>query len=67
MLDHRLSKGNVRAELRRLYRPSLPTRLLFPLALWRYRAPLRDMSCDHADCSCVWCRCGGPALATKLA
>ena len=66
MLKHRLSKGNVRAELRRLYQPSLPTRLLFPLALWRYRAPLRDRSCDHVDCSCVWCRCGGPALAAGL-
>ncbi len=65
MLKHRLGKGNVRAELRRLYQPSLPTRLLFPLALWRYRAPLRDRSCDHVDCSCVWCRCGGSALAAE--
>ncbi len=56
MLGHRLSTGEVRAELRRLYQPSLPTRLLFPLALWRYRAPLRDNSCDHVGCSCVWCR-----------
>lgn len=66
MLEHRFSKGNVRAELRRLYQPSLVTRLLFPLARWRYGAPLRDMSCDHVDCSCVWCRCGGPAFAAGL-
>lgn len=66
MLEHRLSKGNVRAELRRLYQPSLPTRLVFPLALWRYRAPLQDRSCDHLGCSCVWCRCGGSALAAEF-
>ncbi len=43
--------------LRRLYQPSLLTRLVFPLARLRYRAPLRDPSCHHADCTCVWCRC----------
>lgn len=34
MLEHRLSEGNVRAALMRLYQPSLTTRLLFPLARW---------------------------------
>lgn len=63
MLEHCLSKGNARAELRRLYQPSPTTRLLFPLARWLYRAPLNDRSCDHVGCTCVWCRCGGAAPA----
>lgn len=58
MLNHRLTKGDVRAELRRLYEPSLLRRLAFPMALRRFRARLRDRSCDHVDCTCVWCRCG---------
>jgi flavin-dependent dehydrogenase len=62
MLKHRLSRGDVRVQLQRLYRPSSLTRLLFPLARWRYRASSSDRSCDHVDCSCVWCRCGGTAL-----
>lgn len=66
LLGHLLSGTTTRAELRRLYRASLRTRLLFPLAWWRYRAHLRDESCDHVDCSCVWCRCGGSALAEEF-
>jgi flavin-dependent dehydrogenase len=54
----RLARGDVRAPLRALYRLSLPNRLVFPIAKWRYRMPLRDPSCDHVDCGCVWCRHG---------
>lgn len=57
-LARRLSQGDVRLALRRLYRPSLSKSLVFPLARWRYRAPLRDPSCDHVACDCVWCRHG---------
>jgi hypothetical protein len=32
-------------------------RLLFPIAHLRYRAPLRDQSCNHVGCHCVWCQC----------
>ncbi|MEX0696261.1 MAG: hypothetical protein WD099_01835 [Dongiaceae bacterium] len=62
VLAHRLSASDVRRALRRLYRPSAPTALLFPFALWRYRAPLADKSCDHLDCACVWCRTCGAAV-----
>jgi flavin-dependent dehydrogenase len=58
MLARRLSRGDVRKPLRRLYRPSLSKTLVFPLARWRYRAPLRDPSCDHVACDCVRCRHG---------
>lgn len=58
MLRRRLVKGDARPMLRRLYQPSLLTRTVFPLALKYYRHALRDRSCDHKDCACVWCRCG---------
>lgn len=53
-----LSRSDTAAKLQRLYRPSLPTRLIYPLAYWRYRAPLSDQSCDHVACDCVYCRHG---------
>jgi flavin-dependent dehydrogenase len=53
-----LSRADTGERLGRLYRPSALTRLVYPLAAWRYRAPLRDPSCDHADCGCVWCTHG---------
>ncbi len=67
MIEHRLSKGDTRVRLRSLYRPSLRTRLLFPLARWRQRVALRDESCDHVDCTCVWCRCKSGASARQCA
>jgi flavin-dependent dehydrogenase len=51
-----LSRSDTGLRLRRLYRPSALTRLLFPIAYLRYRAPLRDQSCDHLGCDCVWCQ-----------
>ena len=54
----RLSRSDPATKLRRLYRPSVLTRLVYPIAYHRYRASLADPSCDHVDCSCVWCRCG---------
>ncbi len=57
ILAHRLSGGDTRTQLGRLYRPSIRTRLLFPLARWRSRAGFRDSSCDHVNCACVWCQC----------
>jgi flavin-dependent dehydrogenase len=65
MLD-RLSRGDARSELHRLYRPSPIKTILFPVALWRFHARLRDPSCDHIDCTCVWCRCRGEASAAPL-
>ncbi len=54
----RLAAGDTALVLRRFYRPSLWSRALFPLARMIYRRPLRDPSCDHEECGCVWCRCG---------
>ncbi len=52
----RLGRGDAGLALRRLYRPSILSRLLFPVARFRYRGPLHDNSCDHVDCHCVWCQ-----------
>lgn len=62
----RLSHGDTRLVLRQFYRASTWSRFLFPLARLRYRAPLRDRSCDHVDCECVWCQCQGELKATAL-
>ena len=62
-----LSQGDTRSVLRRFYRPSVLSRILFPVARLRYRAPLRDRSCDHVDCHCVWCECQAELKATALA
>lgn len=54
----RQERGDARAFLRRIYRPSGLKRLLLPWARWRWRSRRRDASCDHINCECIWCRCG---------
>lgn len=53
----RLSDGDARRTLHHFYQPWLLSSILFPIARLRYRAPLRDQSCDHQNCHCVWCQC----------
>jgi len=62
----RLTRADTHSVLRRFYQPSTLSRLLFPVARLRYRAPLRDRSCDHVDCHCVWCQCQPELRATAL-
>lgn len=50
---------DARGFLRRYYGPSWLKRLLYPWARLRVRSRRKDVTCDHADCACVWCRCGG--------
>jgi hypothetical protein len=61
-----LAGGDVRETLRRLYLVPVVSRLLFPLAYWRHRRRLADPSCDHIDCACVWCRCGGARAVPQI-
>ncbi|GMQ75343.1 MAG: NAD(P)/FAD-dependent oxidoreductase [Gammaproteobacteria bacterium] len=61
-----LSRSDTAAKLLRLYRPSLLTRFVYPIARWRYRAALADPSCDHVACDCVWCRHGANHAETGL-
>ena len=66
VLAHWLAGADARHRLKHLYGASSWTRLLFPIAHWRYRAPLKDRSCDHQQCSCVWCRCAAEERAVQL-
>ena len=59
--------GDARWFLRVLYRPAHLRRLLLPWAQRRYRSQREDASCNHVDCTCIWCRCGvGDATAPML-
>jgi flavin-dependent dehydrogenase len=51
--------GDTRRFLGRLYRPAWYQRLLLPWARACYRSRRHDATCDHIDCTCTWCRCGG--------
>jgi len=46
-----------------LYQPWPLKRLLLPWARRRYNSRRKDESCDHVNCSCVWCRHGGHRIA----
>lgn len=67
ILAHRLDGKDAIPMLRRLYGPNPLTRLVFPIARWRFRTPLRDPSCDHIGCDCVWCRHGEQDAGQKTA
>ena len=59
LLRRQEKSADARAFLSGFYRPTLARRLLHPWATWRYRSRRHDASCDHLDCTCVWCRCAG--------
>jgi hypothetical protein len=50
------SHANPRRALGRHYRASWFKGLLQPWARHRYESRRRDVSCNHIDCHCVWCR-----------
>lgn len=51
-----LSRKDIRRSLRHQYQPSWPKYLLRSWANSRYQSQRKDISCDHVDCHCVWCR-----------
>ncbi len=55
-LHRYISAPNLREALRRQYQPSWPKRLLDPWARYRYKSLRKDVTCDHIDCHCIWCR-----------
>ncbi|MCF8882057.1 NAD(P)/FAD-dependent oxidoreductase [Erythrobacter sp. SN021] len=57
-VTRKLLGGDTVRFLHSLYSPSLLHHALYPIARHRFRASLRDPSCDHQDCSCVWCEHG---------
>jgi flavin-dependent dehydrogenase len=60
-LTRKFASGNSREFLRRHYNPSTLKQFLMPLAKSRYESRVKDLSCNHENCSCVWCRCGETA------
>jgi len=55
-LRNQLARPDLRESLRRQYQPSLLKRLLGPWARHRYNSRRKDITCDHSDCHCIWCR-----------
>ncbi len=55
-LQRYISGSNLRETLRWQYQPSWPKRLLEPWARYRYKSLRKDVTCDHIDCHCIWCR-----------
>jgi len=56
LLGQLVYRKNLRESLRQQYQPSWPKRLLGPWARHRYESQRKDITCDHIDCHCVWCR-----------
>jgi len=50
---------NPRAALRKQYQSSWYKRILLPWAQIYFTSQRKDASCNHVDCTCVWCLCGG--------
>lgn len=55
-LGHLVSRPDLRESLRCQYQTSLPKRLLAPWARYQYKSKRKDVTCDHIDCHCIWCR-----------
>jgi len=51
-------RWDVLLALRWIYQPWAIKRLLLPWARRRYHSHRHDVSCDHVNCTCVWCRHG---------
>lgn len=55
-LGYLSSRKNLRESLRWQYQYTLPKRLLSSWAKKRYESKRKDITCDHVDCHCIWCR-----------
>lgn len=47
--------------LHRHYNSSLLKKMALPFAKRFFESRVKDRSCNHEDCSCIWCRCGKSA------
>jgi len=56
LLRQLASRPNLRESLRQQYQPSWPKHMLSPWARRRYESRRKDVTCDHIDCHCIWCR-----------
>ncbi len=55
-LGQLVARKNIRKSPRLQYQSSWPKRLLSPWAKRRYASQRQDVTCDHIDCHCIWCR-----------
>ncbi len=55
-LRSHIAKPDLRQSLRHQYHSSLFKRLINPWAERRYESRRKDITCDHIDCHCIWCR-----------
>ncbi len=55
----KLSNGEARRGLRRLYGGTILHSVLYPAVAWRYAARLKHPGCNHINCDCPWCRMKG--------
>jgi len=56
LLRQLVTRSNLRESLRQQYQSSWPKRLLSPWARRRYESQRKDITCNHIDCHCIWCR-----------
>lgn len=61
-LKRTTGKPDVREALYKAYYPSRVKNWLLPWASARYVSRRKDVSCNHEDCHCVWCRHGIEAV-----
>jgi len=54
-LINKLGNADAGQALGRAYRPGFFNRILSPIARYRYRAVLGDLTCSHSRCTCVRC------------
>ena len=55
-ISHLSGSSRLREKLRGHYQPTLIKRLLYPWSKRRFQTKRKDESCNHINCSCVWCR-----------
>jgi len=60
-LAKKFSNGDPNKFLMRHYNRSRIKHLLLPLARKNYVNRVKDESCNHVNCTCVWCRCERPS------
>jgi len=59
-LNKMAGKSDIRGGLYNIYNPSYIKQWLLPWASGRYESRRKDVTCNHIDCHCVWCRrCAG--------
>ncbi|GBE15486.1 MAG TPA: NAD(P)/FAD-dependent oxidoreductase [Proteobacteria bacterium] len=59
-MARRLANNDPNRILKRHYNHLPVKHLLYPLARRNYVNRVKDESCNHTNCTCVWCRCEHP-------